>query len=538
MKPTNSALNNILMLSLVRTSQGAPCPMANTMQVPPNDAIHSGLQKPNLRRRIVSLSENPDTKAKLDTIINDRKQRMLQEECLNSGTYDAIDADIEAIAATFLDDESRSHFLGGVVRLAAHDFLDYNKDDPISPFGSDGCIEFEDSHNAGLEDIWCTGCDLTTLYDETYSHVSKADFWVVAANSVIRQTSSDALNLKDSFVWGRVDNASCQGSALRLPETSGCNEVEEVFLTRLGLSRRDTVALLGAHTLGRGDASFSGHHGIWVDTVSESLVFNKRYYEEIIRRAWIPRNENADNQDWTWGGRNGNSPRFMLNVDMCLRFDIEHTFPCCTRIDRLANDNITNPCGILSETPCSSYDISNARFEFADAVNEFATGGGNNIGNTLNGPWYEAFEAAWNSATTNGLSNPRPLAQGCTLSPTSQPTQNPTTSPTTSSPTATCHDVPSFVDNKGRERDCSWVVADGSNRCVKFAHLCPSTCGECDCLLNKRICLTDDECCSGDCVNGQCACLPRRSLCSSNDVCCSGVCQVDGTCAGGTGTGG
>ncbi|KAL7512226.1 hypothetical protein ACHAXN_009257, partial [Cyclotella atomus] len=466
------------MLSLVPPFQAAPCPMANTGQVPPNDAIHGDVQKPNLRRRVVSLSENPDTKAKLDSIIDNRKQRMLQEECLTSATYDAIDADIESIARTFLDDESRSHFLGGVVRLAAHDFLDYNKDDPTAPFGSDGCIEFDDSHNAGLEDIWCAECDLTRLYQESYSHISKADFWVVAANSVINQTSSGVLNLKDSFVWGRVDNASCQDSALRLPETTGCSEVEEVFLTRLGLSRTDAAALLGAHTLGRGDANFSGHHGIWVDTVSESLVFNKRYYEEIIRRAWLPRNQDAANQDWTWGGRNGDSPRFMLNVDMCLRFDIEQTFPCCTRTDRLANDNVTNPCGDLSEFPCSSYDDSNARKEFADAVDLFATGGGNNIGNTLNGPWYEAFTAAWNSATTNGLTNPRPLARGCTLSPTSPPTQNPTTSPVTSSPTAACHDVPSFLDKYGRQRDCPWVVADGQNRCLKFAHLCPVTCGE------------------------------------------------------------
>ena len=228
----------------------------------------------------------------------------------------------------------------------------------------------------------------------------------------------------------------------------------------------------------------------------------------------------------------------MLNVDMCLRFDIEQTFPCCTRTDRLANDNVTNPCGDLSEFPCSSYDDSNARKEFADAVDLFATGGGNNIGNTLNGPWYEAFTAAWNSATTNGLTNPRPLARGCTLSPTSQPTRNPTTSPTTSSPTATCHDVPSFIDNNGRARDCSWVVADGQNRCGKFAHLCPVTCGECECLLNKRICSVGDDCCSRNCVNGQCACLPKFSHCSSDSVCCSGVCQADGTCAGGTGAGG
>ncbi len=57
-----------------------------------------------------------------------------------------------------------------------------------------------------------------------------------------------------------------------MPAASGCDAVEGVFVERLGLTRTDAVALLGAHTIGRGNTNFSGHNGIWVDTVQQSTV--------------------------------------------------------------------------------------------------------------------------------------------------------------------------------------------------------------------------------------------------------------------------
>jgi len=76
-----------------------------------------------------------------------------------------------------------------------------------------------------------------------------------------------------------------------------------------------------------------------VNSEAESLVFDKRYYEELLRRAWIPRNVDDDTipQDWTWGGAGNSeddtiativdgegvvevnlSPRFMLNTGKAL----------------------------------------------------------------------------------------------------------------------------------------------------------------------------------------------------------------------------
>jgi len=184
-------------------------------------------------------------------------EQLSDPACVNTETYYSIDADIASIKNSIDDDVTRSHFLGGIVRLVAHDFMDYDFDE-APHLGQDGCLDWTSPSNTGLETIWCDDCALTKLYNAKYSRISRADFWVIAANSVIRQTSiNQELDLKKTYYWGRQDLDSCPGSALRLPTTQGCQDVEGVFLERMGLTWQDAVALLGAHTLGRGNKNVS-----------------------------------------------------------------------------------------------------------------------------------------------------------------------------------------------------------------------------------------------------------------------------------------
>ena len=105
---------------------------------------------------------------------------------------------------------------------------------------------------------------LAQLYDGKYGrlNIGRTDFWIAAANAVIRQTSVDnALDTRDSFLWGRQDRALCPDAGNRLPTPHGCQATEDAMRRRMGLTRREVVALMGSHTLGRGDRSVSGRGG-------------------------------------------------------------------------------------------------------------------------------------------------------------------------------------------------------------------------------------------------------------------------------------
>ncbi|KAL7547009.1 hypothetical protein ACHAWF_010331 [Thalassiosira exigua] len=567
----------ILLVSLGPEALITACPFSiSGGEAPDDDVVHNPR---NLRRRLTALADDPDGKAMLKSILENRRHLQADTDCLSEQTYDAIHEDIVELSAAFPDDVSRAHILGGIVRLAAHDFMDFNQTS-ADFMGADGCIDMGHPSNAGLpEDIWCPTCDLRVIYESKYLSMSKADFWIAAANAVIKLTSSDGLDLKSTFLWGRTDAVDCVDSATRLPAASSCTEVKEVFLDRMGLSWTDAVALIGAHTLGRGSASFSGHDGIWLDTVEESVVFDKRYYEELFRRAWIPRNLNTDVQDWTWGNQNNDgSPRFMLNTDMCLFYEFESpesAFPCCSRTD--LNGANGNPCdrfGLdLSNTACNTIGATSERADAAAAIELFAGRRTNGGFNNDNQPFYDAFASAWSVATSNGWSELQPLASSCdpttpttsapsrspskspSQAPTDQPTSNPTKapitspptaspitpsptnapttrltqSPVTSAPTASCEDEESFENDRGKVKDCAWVIAGG--RCRGFAHLCPVSCGECDCLLNNRVCSSGADCCSGSCsLEGACVCRSKGVSCEFGDQCCSGNCKADGKC--------
>ena len=289
-------------------------------------------------------------------------------------------------------------------------------------------------------------------------------------------------------------------------------------------------------------------HPFLSDFIPHGQIFDKRYFEEIRRRAWRPRNAGLANQDWTWGGGNGNSPRFMLNTDICLDFDIDNLSNCCTRINRLGNDG-TNACidPDIFEVECLSYADDHPRQAAVAAVTEFI--GGANLNNDNNEPFYTSFSVAWEKATHNGWEgqlkplatvcaptpspSPKPTVSPTTPLPTDSPTSGPTDSPVTATPTGSCHDVEDFLNGQNKTKNCNWVIDADQNRCQKFAHLCPVTCDECVCLSHGRVCTGGNDCCTGVCTSSQCSCLKKGEGCISSSECCSSECTGGGTCAGG-----
>ena len=392
----------LLFLGISRT-QGA-CPFShnfdNNESIPHDDAHR------NLRDLATTLHSNYTQVSNmfLKNTENPSNQQTISKTLGTKNIILDIKEDIIALANRFNDAGDRGHFFGGIVRLAAHDFMDYDQTDTNEPGGSDGCLDFNDQINAGLSDLWCDNadaCPFKYLYDTYYSKfMSKADFWIASAVKVIEITSPPNDPLILPLRWGRVDNDSCPSSSSRLPETKGCSEIQACFVDRMGLSWTDATALMGAHTLGRGSTKFSGHDGTWVDTDEESTKFDKRFYTELVNRSWRPTDVPAG-IDWVWG-RQGSRDVMMLNTDICLYFDIPdgNQQNCCTRNNR--------DCRELPRCPSAT----SLRPDSVAAVNSFRSGARDDNEN-----FFHAFSKAWVVATENGHTNLTEDLDICGVSP-------------------------------------------------------------------------------------------------------------------------
>lgn len=192
---------------------------------------------------------------------------------------------------------TRGDWIGAAVRLSFHDAAGFQN--------ANGCIDPEEKDHTGLSEIMG---ELETIYQIYSSKLSRADFWVLAANVAIKEAGGPDIGFK----WGRQDLADCAGKdAGLLPDAKeGYDEVVRVFITRLKLTPRETVALMGAHTLGRLETANSGFNGPWVRHADE---FSNEFFTGYEGVRWRQAN---DGFHFT-GGNN----LVMINTDVCLLFD-------------------------------------------------------------------------------------------------------------------------------------------------------------------------------------------------------------------------
>mmetsp|Transcript_14309 Transcript_14309/g.45045 ORF Transcript_14309/g.45045 Transcript_14309/m.45045 type:complete len:355 (-) Transcript_14309:53-1117(-) len=196
--------------------------------------------------------------------------------------YDAVRRDI----AELLDDEKYDDGSYGpvFVRLAWHASGTYDKSDGSG--GSDGATmrflkEGSDGANAGLQ---IARARLEPLIAK-HPGLSHGDLWVLAALVAIEEMGGP----KIKFHPGRKDVPAEPTPAMvnRLPDASqGISHVEALFVKRMGFTPRETVALLGAHALGRCHSDRSGFDGPW--TYSPT-VFTNDYFAKLLEETWVPR---------------------------------------------------------------------------------------------------------------------------------------------------------------------------------------------------------------------------------------------------------
>jgi len=135
---------------------------------------------------------------------------------MSNAQYTAVVTDVKALFnkldrrcdATFCP---QADWAGCVVRLVGHDFMDY---DGLHG-GADACLDLADAENNGLAKCLTEGehgVSLNDVYGKHCSHVSLADFLVIAAEAVMTFTrqyvidddpSRASMDFRSQFKYGR-----------------------------------------------------------------------------------------------------------------------------------------------------------------------------------------------------------------------------------------------------------------------------------------------------------------------------------------------
>lgn len=197
------------------------------------------------------------------------------------------------------------------VRLAWHASGTYDGADGSG--GSDGATmrfapEVTDPANAGLT----IAQDLLLQVKKKHPEISAADLWTAAGQMAVEFLGGP----KATPTFGRVDAPdarSCPANG-RLPDAAqGAAHLRDVF-GRMGFNDRETVALSGAHTLGRCHLTRSGFDGKWT---SNPLKFDNEYFRNLVEKEWLPHTTLAGNKQFV----DKSGEFMMLPTDMALITD-------------------------------------------------------------------------------------------------------------------------------------------------------------------------------------------------------------------------
>ena len=139
---------------------------------------------------------------------------------------------------------------------------------------------------------------LDGLYSTQYiKNVSRANIYALAAVVTLEkatETSMDKFHGQSQLKIGRKDCSTVpnEDSKNNFPSAMGnVNQTLCYFTREFGFNTRESVALLGAHTLRRARMETNGFEGRWVQTsttesVNPASVLDNEHYKEIIR-SWV-----------------------------------------------------------------------------------------------------------------------------------------------------------------------------------------------------------------------------------------------------------
>lgn len=200
----------------------------------------------------------------------------------------AAKQEIEALIATTLDVNLAPKF----VRLGFHDCVP----DALFQGGCDGCVDLSNPDNAGLDIPVNALKTIVEKYTSPAYGLSRADIWALAA-LVGSEVSQNDISFPMEYI-GRIDCENAheicykdngneqpcrdnRGPHRPLPESDmTTSQLLHWFSQHFDFSARETVAIMGAHTLGgahRENSGFDGAAG-WVNNPAR---LSNGYYNMI-----------------------------------------------------------------------------------------------------------------------------------------------------------------------------------------------------------------------------------------------------------------
>lgn len=233
---------------------------------------------------------------------------------------------VKASIANLIDEDMKNRndgtsLVGTFVRLAWHQAGTYDKADD-SGGSNGGRIRHNPERNWSANSGLGLAMDKLDKIKEKHPEISYADLYALAGIVAIEEAGGPVIDFK----LGRVDEPNGDNSPAegRLPDADRgtwkgtIQHMRDVF-HRLGLTDREMVALLGAHSLGRCHTYNSQYWGPW--TLAENTMSNE-YFRLLVEERWT---EKHTHNGKLWQGplqyENSTGELMMLPSDMALLHD-------------------------------------------------------------------------------------------------------------------------------------------------------------------------------------------------------------------------
>jgi len=221
-----------------------------------------------------------------------------------------------------------------LVRLSFHEAATSGSRACLQPFSdcSSKQCEFNAPENKGLQSIiTALGTFYTSGKIKATFGLSSSDFWVYVETIAINLASGGKLEIP--FQYGRPECGSVHysgGVNIPDPASPSIQQYTTDFTGHFGFSIQETVALLGAHSLGGMLLQNSGFSGSWT---ASTRVLDNSYYKNLLGNTWRATQNSAGNIQW--GNGNGQT---MLPSDMGLAYN-HQLQSVCNGVTQAANRN-------------------------------------------------------------------------------------------------------------------------------------------------------------------------------------------------------